>query len=207
MKIVYQESKPKTCQNTKQKCKTAFSLTPTPWAPASHKPPAELSVQSAILGHPFRDPELQSTTAKFGGVEQNGGGQQPCPFQMVTEHLLLCPGQDSFPHRTPGSAPKGHQWRTATTPSHSNLLPMDFLVHRSRAELDIINVLRLQRARTSSIFRELAVHSEITVCSTFLLDLFCSLLLAHSLLPARISVGSDMPHLQISQSSLSRVDT
>lgn len=80
MKIVYQESKPKTCQNTKQKCKTAFSLTPTPWAPASHKPSAELSVQSAILGHPFQDPELQSMTARFEGVEHNGGRIETTPI-------------------------------------------------------------------------------------------------------------------------------
>lgn len=49
--------------------------------------------------------------------------------------------------------------------------------------------------------------SEIALCSTFLLDLFCHFLLAHFLLPASISVGSDMSHLQISRSSLSRMDT
>ena len=42
-----------------------------------------VSTQSAILGHPFQDAELQNTKAKPWDVEQNGGGQQPCPFQMV----------------------------------------------------------------------------------------------------------------------------
>lgn len=112
---------------------------------------------------------------------------------MVTKHLLLCPGQDSFLHWTPGSALKGHQQRMATTPSHSNLLPMDFPVHRPKAELDIIDILRLQRAHTSFIFSDLDLHSEITLRSTFLADLFCHLLLAHFLLPDSISVGTDMP--------------
>lgn len=69
MKIVYQESKPKTCQNP-AKCTAAFSHTATPQAPAAHQPSAELS---AALGHPSRAPELQSMRNTFGGVEGNVG--------------------------------------------------------------------------------------------------------------------------------------
>lgn len=90
MKIVYQESEPKTCQAAPpRKHKAAFSRTP------SHEllipqPSAELSVHSALPGHPFQDPELQIMTANVGGVQQNGGGQQAGPCQQgETEHLLL----------------------------------------------------------------------------------------------------------------------
>lgn len=82
MKIVYQESKPKTCQAPPpHKHKAAFSVLQA-MSSCIPQPSAELSVHSALPGHPFQDLELQIMTANFEGVQQNGGGQQPGPCQQ-----------------------------------------------------------------------------------------------------------------------------
>lgn len=162
MKIVYQESKPKTCQNTKQNARQPSPLLPTPWAPAAHKPSAELSVHS----QQFRDTHLESQCCKAqkpnlgvwkrAGEDSNHVHFRWCKDRLSTSSSVLT---KTFPHWTPGSALNGHQWRKSTSPSHSNLLRMDFPGHRSRAELNLINVLRLRRACTSFLFRDLASGS------------------------------------------------